>query len=203
MPLPAPLELDESDAEGGATSDPARVRDIVVAEHAFVWRSLVRLGVPRADAEDAAQQVFLVVARRIADIEPGSERAFLYGVALRVASRARRTLARRREVAEEQAPVRVDPAEHADAALDRARARAVLDEILGSMPLDLRSVFSLFELEQLTMAQIAEMLSLPQGTVASRLRRAREAFSEHCRRLEAKHRTDGALVAFNAERGAS
>lgn len=62
----------------------------LVAEHsAFVWRSLVRLGVPRADAEDAVQHVFLVVARRLGDIELGRESAFLFGTALRVASRTR------------------------------------------------------------------------------------------------------------------
>ncbi|MFT3771354.1 MAG: sigma factor-like helix-turn-helix DNA-binding protein [Minicystis sp.] len=54
------------------------------------------------------------------------------------------------------------------------------------MPLDLRAVFVLFELEQATMAEIAAMLDLPPGTVASRLRRAREHFQAAARRIAAK-----------------
>ena len=83
-------------------------------------------------------------------------------------------------------PERVDPGTRPDDQIDRARARAMLDEILATMPLELRSVFTLFELEQMTMIQIAGMLELPQGTVASRLRRARELFVEHRNRLEAR-----------------
>jgi len=67
--------------------------------------------------------------------------------------------------------------------IDDRRARALLDALLASMPLDLRTVFVLYELEELTMAEIARALDLPAGTVASRLRRAREAFEELSRRV--------------------
>ncbi len=173
--------------------DAAALRRLVTEHHGFVWRSLVRLGVPRADVDDAVQQVFLVVTRRLADIAEGAERSFLYGVSLRVASRARRTQARRREVADVAVAERVDTSDRPDDLLDRARARAMLDSILEAMPLDLRSVFTLFELEQLTMAEIAELLQLPQGTVASRLRRARETFTEQRKRMEARMRSEHAL----------
>jgi RNA polymerase sigma-70 factor, ECF subfamily len=177
----------------------ARIKGLVVEHHAFVWRSLVRLGVPRADAEDAVQQVFMVTSRRIDDISQGSDRSFLYGVCLRVASRARRTLARRREVLGDDAcPERVDPGTRPDDMIDRARARVLLDEILSTMPLELRSVFTLFELEQMTMIQIAGLLELPQGTVASRLRRARELFVEQRNRIEARLRGGGALSLSSA-----
>jgi RNA polymerase sigma-70 factor (ECF subfamily) len=183
-------------------TEAARIHRLVVDQHAFVWRSLVRLGVPRSDAEDAVQQVFLVASRRIADILPGAERSFLYGVSLRIASRARRTQTRRREVGEDSCPERVDTAQRPDELLDRARARAVLDSILEAMPLELRSVFTLFELEQLTMSEIGDLLDLPQGTVASRLRRAREIFAEHRKRLEAKlaHRTSRSATACSSVR---
>lgn len=181
-------------AREGAPADGARIRRLVLDHNAFVWRSLVRLGVPRADAEDALQQVFMVAARRIDDIQHGAERSFLYGVCLRVASRSRRTHARRREVmGDDAAPERVDTAERPDELLDRARAKALLDEILGAMPMELRSVFTLFELEQLTMSEIAELLGIPQGTVASRLRRARELFSEHRHRIEVRMKSRTAL----------
>jgi RNA polymerase sigma-70 factor, ECF subfamily len=189
--------IDEEEADPLSEAEPvsaplsatqaARIKALVVEHHSFVWRSLVRLGVPRADAEDAVQQVFMVTSRRIDDISHGSDRSFLYGVCLRVASRARRTLARRREVLGDDAcPERIDPGTRPDDMIDRARARVLLDEILATMPLDLRSVFTLFELEQMTMIQIAGLLELPQGTVASRLRRARELFVEQRNRIEAR-----------------
>jgi RNA polymerase sigma-70 factor, ECF subfamily len=170
----------------GEASDAVRLRALVTAHFDFVWRSLVRLGVPRADAEDALQQVFLVVSRRMAEIEPGRERAFLFGTALRIASRARRTVQRRREVLGADPIDPTDPGPGADELVDRARARAELEAILDGMPLDLRAVFVLFELEQMTMAEIAATLDLPPGTVASRLRRAREGFQAAVRRRGAR-----------------
>ncbi|WP_437596455.1 RNA polymerase sigma factor [Sorangium sp. So ce590] len=159
----------------------------LVAEHSeFVWRSLVRLGVPRADAEDAVQQVFLVATRKLSAIETGRESAFLFSTAQRIAWHARRTQQRRREVLLEEPHERVDPAPDPEEMMDRARAREALDAILESMPLELRAIFVLFELEQMTMAAIAAMLELPPGTVASRLRRAREHFQAAVRRLEAR-----------------
>jgi RNA polymerase sigma-70 factor, ECF subfamily len=178
-------------ASGGAVCDGARVRKLVLDHNAFVWRSVVRLGVPRADAEDALQQVFMVAARRINDIQHGAERSFLYGVCLRVASRSRRTHARRREiVGDDAAPERIDTSDRPDELLDRARARALLEDILGTMPIELRSVFTLFELEQMTMSEIAELMGIPAGTVASRLRRARELFSEQRKRIEARMKSN-------------
>jgi RNA polymerase sigma-70 factor (ECF subfamily) len=173
-------------AEATAARDPARLRALVTDHFGFVWRSLVRLGVPRADAEDALQQVFLVASQKLDAIEPGRERAFLFGAALRIASRARRTVQRRREVLDGEPVERPDPALRADELYERARARAALEEILEEMPLDLRAVFVLFELEQVTMAEIATLLDLPAGTVASRLRRAREHFQAAVRRLSAR-----------------
>jgi len=167
-------------------SSPARVNALVTEHVGFVWRSLVRLGVPRPDAEDAVQQVFIVASRKIDDIEPGRERAFLFGTALRIASRARRTAQRRREVLDGEPAERLDPAPGAEEQIDRARAHAELDAILEGMPLELRAVFVLFELEQVTMAEIAALLDLPPGTVASRLRRAREHFQAATKRLAAR-----------------
>lgn len=180
--------LDEEDSAPqpmSSKADAAKIRAFVIEHHGFVWRALIRLGVPRADAEDALQQVFIVASRKFAAILPGCEKAFLYGTSMRVASRARRTKDRRRETGNEPCDERVDPhAAGPEELLDRARARVLLDKILHDMPLELRSVFTLYELEQMTMAEIAEMLSVPPGTVASRLRRAREIFTEQRKRIE-------------------
>jgi RNA polymerase sigma-70 factor (ECF subfamily) len=142
----------------------------------FIWRQLRRLGLSDDLADDAAQQVLIVASRKLDQITPGRERSFLLGAAIRVASDARRACARRREVDREEANEEIDPAPRADELLDRQRARAMLDAVLGGMDLDLRTVFVLFELEELTTAEIAELLELAPGTVASRLRRARSEF---------------------------
>jgi len=67
--------------------------------------------------------------------------------------------------------------------MDQRRARALLDRVLVGMPMDLRAVFVLFELEEMTMMEIATISDIPLGTVASRLRRARQTFQEAVRKL--------------------
>lgn len=180
------LAMSGGDEAATAAEVALRVRALVTAHFAFVWRSLVRLGVPRSDAEDALQQVFLVASRKLDVIEAGREKAFLFATALRIASRARRTHERRREVLAPEPMEQLDPAAPVDELLDRARARAELEAILDDMPLELRAVFVLFELERITMAEIAGVLDLPPGTVASRLRRAREHFQAAVKRLAAR-----------------
>jgi RNA polymerase sigma-70 factor (ECF subfamily) len=159
---------------------------MVDAHYDFVWRSLRRLGVPEPDVDDCAQQVFLVVSRKLADILDGAERAFLFSTAMRVASDARRSRTRRREVQEDDAVEAHDPAPDPEQIADRQRARAVLDQVLDALPMDLRAPFVLFELEEVPTAEIAAMLDLPAGTVASRLRRAREEFQSIVARLKAR-----------------
>lgn len=162
-----------------ACSAAERVRRVVGEHHDFVWRSLRRLGVPEPAADDAAQQVFCVFARRMESVVPEKEKTFLFGVVLRVAQHVRRSRARRREVQDDEA-IAARESEQAgpDELLDERRARALLDALLAKMPLELRIVFVLYELEEMTMAEIAHVLELPSGTVASRLRRARELFED-------------------------
>lgn len=150
----------------------------------FIARSLRGLGVPEGDVDDAAQQVFLVASRRLDDIREGAERAFLFSTALNVAQRAHRTRQRRREVAED--PEEPDPNPTPEALADQRRARAILDTILEELPMDLRAVFVLFEIEELSMPEIATTLDIPVGTVASRLRRARADFQQRVKRLQAR-----------------
>ncbi len=157
----------------------------MLREHyAFTWRQLRRLGLPADHAEDATQQVLLIAARRIAEIEPGRERSFLFGTARRVASDFRRTAGKLTHGSERLREA-LDTAPLQDELLDRERDRARLDDVLESMDDDLRAVFILYELEELTMAEMAEVLELPAGTVASRLRRARTQFRQAVRRLQA------------------
>lgn len=171
----------------------ARVTRLVRREFSFIWRLLRRLGLPPADADDAAQQVFLVASRRIDAIKLGSERAFLFGTALRVASRMRKQNAQQVHVDISVVELHQDPAPHPDELAERGRAREMLDEILAGWAEDLRVTFVLYEVEELTMAEIAALLELPMGTVASRLRRSRELFTRAVAQLQnqSKEARDG------------
>jgi RNA polymerase sigma-70 factor, ECF subfamily len=171
---PVPMEL---------VRDEDRFHAAVRRDYDFLWRSLRRLGVDGGAVEDAAQQVLVVFSRRIADISPGSERAFLFGTATRVAADYRKKQKRSPEVLDSEALASY-PSVHAsvDRLIDEGRARELLDLILDEMSPELRTVFVLFELEGLTMAAIAETTELAPGTVASRLRRAREVFQSSAAR---------------------
>jgi RNA polymerase sigma-70 factor (ECF subfamily) len=160
------------------------VAGLVEGHYDFIWRLVRRVGV--IEAEDAVQQVFFTASRKLGDILPGRERAFLTGVALRVAADCRRTVARRRESSNEL-PELESTVPGAEQLVDRRRARAILDQILERLTPDLRQVFVLYELEDLDSREIAALLDIPPGTVASRLRRAREAFEEHVRQWQAAH----------------
>ena len=168
-----------------------RVGALVREHFAYVWRLCRRLGLPEADADDAAQQVFITAARRADDMRPGSERAFLYGVAVNAAAKWRESRARRREDPEAELERLEDSVPSAEELLDRRNARVLLDALLDAMPMELRVVFVLYEIEQQTAPEIAEALEIPLGTAASRLRRARDDFAARLARLEARRRFEG------------
>src|SRR5437016_1477964 len=75
----------------------ARLRRMMEADFDFVWRALRGLGVPAANADDAAQQVFWIASRKLDAIAAGSERSFLFGTARGIAANARRARLRSRE----------------------------------------------------------------------------------------------------------
>ncbi len=170
---------------GACAATSARLKDMFDQHYDLVWRSLRRFGVRTHDVDDAAQEVFIVAARRLADIEDGKERAFLFSTAYRVAADARRARARRPAASDDALADITDPHPAADVLFDRLRARELLDQVLDGMSDEQRAVFVLFELEGMTMAAIAEDLDLPGGTVASRLRRAREHYQRQVDRLRA------------------
>jgi RNA polymerase sigma-70 factor (ECF subfamily) len=153
----------------------------------FVWRTLRRLGVPDAEVDDATQQVFLTASAKLAQIRPGKERSFLIAVTMRVASHARRANQRRVAVHQRLSESPVDLAPDPEHLTQRLQARALLDRVLDEMTPEVRVVFVLFELEELTVDQIAELLSLPRGTAATRLRRARVVFQEAAKKLGGRH----------------
>jgi RNA polymerase sigma-70 factor (ECF subfamily) len=154
----------------------ARLRGIVDNHIDFVARVLRNAGSPSAEIDDDVQRTFIIAARKLQDVRPGAEKSFILRVALNVAAHARRTLARRREVSVEPTFELADAAASPEQIADRKQARQMLDRILQGMHADLRTVFVLFEIEEMSMIEIAAALGIPQGTVASRLRRARAEF---------------------------
>lgn len=150
--------------------------------HRSVWRLLRRLGTTPDTAADLVQQAYLIAAERLDDIRAGSEKAFLFGTAIRLA----RSLSRRerRCQLDDDMDSRQIQGMRLEEIADRRRAVATIDDILSRLEPDLVTVFVLYELEELTASDIAKLLQIPSGTVASRLRRAREAFRTHAQRAE-------------------
>jgi RNA polymerase sigma-70 factor (ECF subfamily) len=153
-----------------------RLRGLVDGYIDFVARVLRNAGTPQADVDDEVQRTFIIAARRLDDVRPGSEKSFLLQTALHVAAHARRTVARRREVGADHAPERFDLRATPEQLTHQKRVRQLLDDVLNRMTDDLRKVFVLYEFEEMSMVEIAEVLGIPSGTVASRLRRARADF---------------------------
>ena len=174
-------------AAGEASLDAQRFFAKLYADHfAFAWRTLRRLGVRESQLEDAAQDTFVVLHRRLSDLRPdASPKAFVFRVAQRVAHDYRRSARRKgaqsldteSEISAEQGPF-----EHAA----KAQGLRALMRFLKSLDDDRRAVFMLTELEQMSAPEIAEALGANLSTTYSRLRSARELF-----------------VAFLAQEGAS
>ena len=129
------------------------------------------------DAEDAFQATFLILARKAASVRPRNRVGnWLYGVAYRTAQEARRSAARRR-AREAKAMARTEVAEQ-----DHDDLRLVLDEELARLPDHYREVVVLCELQCQPHKEVARQLGCPEGTVASRLARARALLAARLRR---------------------
>jgi RNA polymerase sigma-70 factor, ECF subfamily len=181
IPLwPAELGSSAQEEPTALPSTPA-----LYAEHAaLVWRALVHLGVPEADREDLLQEVFVVVHQSRHNYQGrGQLTSWLYGIALRVASRHRRRERVRRGNAGaiEIHPVELRTPEHV--LLLRQRAD-LLQRILERLSSAKREVFVLFEIQGLSTDQVSSVLGVPRGTVFSRLHAAREEFLAIWRELE-------------------
>ncbi len=146
------------------------------AQAPFVWRSMRRLGVPPADLEDAAQDVFIVAHRKLAEFEGRSTlKTWVFGICLRVASDWRKKTTARREAPITEAPARSHSGETATREIAMRQARQKLGEALLRLDEDKRAVFVLFELEQLSMQEVAQAVGCPVQTAYARLYAARTA----------------------------
>jgi RNA polymerase sigma-70 factor, ECF subfamily len=169
----------------------------VYREHAdFVWRTLLRLGLSRDDVGDAVQDVFLVVHEQLEHFEERCAMStWLFTICRSVASRRRQRSRRERENAvdseiEEVIDLRADVSR----SVEHNQNLLLLETILESLEANQRNVFILFELERMTGEDISQALSIPLGTVYSRLQLARSSFRQVLARHQAKARF-GALRA--------
>ncbi len=162
------------------------------ATASFVWRAVGRLGVPAPAVEDVVQEVFLVVHRRLGEFEGRSSiRTWVYGIAVHVARTHRRTMVRRPLSSPEGAKteaenVRADRAREPDMLLEKAQATQLLAVLLDQLDSDLREVFVLAELEEMTAMEISQVLGVSPNTVSSRLRLARRDFDHALTRERAR-----------------
>ena len=147
--------------------------EVYRAHHAFVWRSLLRLGLPADRVEDAVHELFLVVARRLPEFAGRSSlRTWLFAIAVRVAQSFRRDAGRERRhlerLSHEPRAGASDPYAQRDAAV-------VLYRLLARLSEQQRVVYILVELEGMTAPELAGELGVKLPTVYTRLRAARAA----------------------------
>jgi RNA polymerase sigma-70 factor (ECF subfamily) len=183
------VEFPSAPAEDGNTNEVATFSRLYDDYVDFVWRSARRLGVDEASADDAAQQVFVVVHRRLSEFEGrASVKSWLFAILLRVVHDHRRSLRRKSpHLAGEAVDPDVLPASASASdpyeALSRVEASRLINELLESLDEERRVVFVMAELEQMTPAEIAEALEVDAKVVYARLRAARADFEQAAVRL--------------------
>ena len=146
------------------------------SEYSRVWRWVQRMGVPASEADDVAQEVFLVAFRR-----PPREltRAWIYQVTRRVCSHYRRSRGRAAQRGQdlEWVPPAASKAEQPELVARRERAhRFAL--FLRELPDEQREPFELVVLEGISPTEVAELIGAPRNTIYTRLRRARERLTQ-------------------------
>jgi RNA polymerase sigma-70 factor (ECF subfamily) len=159
-------------------SSPADFRALYAAQFTFVWRCLGGLGVPTAGLDDAAQEVFLIVHRRLAEFRGESTvRTWLYAIVRNVALNARRTVRRKgahAELSGEEPSPHPGPFER----LESEETVTFIRAFLSGLDDKHRDVFVLAAIEQMTIPEVAMILGIPLNTAYTRLRAVRREFHE-------------------------
>jgi RNA polymerase sigma-70 factor (ECF subfamily) len=183
------VDLRALDADSGLRQRPRPSFAEVYDEYFdFIYRSVRRLGIREAAVDDAVQDVFVVVHRRLEEFEGRSSlKTWLFGIALRVVKDHRRRARRKDQPTEPLRESLVDAHEGCPhRAAQKAEAVRLLHEILDTMDDDKRAIFVMAELEQMSAPEIAEALDVKLNTVYSRLRAARALFEMGVKRHRAR-----------------
>lgn len=192
-PEPTLVERLASDVAALASTEAmpqASFLDVYEEHMPFVWNGVRRLGVPESAVEDVVQEVFLVVHKKLGDFEGRSSmRTWLFGIALRVVRRYRRSQRSRGMSMTDSS----DVDSFADAAgsspqqsAERGQMIDMLYRLLDELDDDKREVLVLSELEQMTAPEIAEVTGANLNTVYWRLRMARQEFDRRVARYQAR-----------------
>lgn len=178
-------------ADDGTDTAPD-LRQVFRAHVDSVWRLARAFGLAAEDADDVTQEVFLVAHRRLHKFRPDSSiRAWLFGIARNVVMHHQRGYSSRARHLSTLSPVEV-ASETPERSLRVQQAAALMQSFLERLDVDKRVVFVLSEVEGMTTPEIAEMLTIPNGTVSSRLRAARSQLERFMTRVHAR---DGATRA--------
>lgn len=162
----------------GEPSDALSFREVYDRYFAFVWRVAANRGVPTHALDDVAQEVFIVVDRRLAEFEGRSSlRVWIAGIVRRVVADyvRKRGNGRVGDVTLEREPA---AANATGEELERKAALELLDTLLARMPDEQREVFVLYEIEGMSGAEIAALTCVNENTVFTRLRAARRVFQK-------------------------
>ena len=196
VPQLSPVEVESpATSVGSETGRRLTFREAYEEGYAFVWRNLRRLGVPPDRIDDAFQDVFVVVHRKLPEFEGRSSlTTWLFGIVARVSKDYRRSRRRKGALSADAAgSVDADTIAASPTASPAQRAEitervTLLHEILDELDEAKRSLLILAELEQMTAPEMAEATGIPLNTVYSRLRAARRAFNQALARHRARER---------------
>lgn len=184
--------VQERTLDSGRPSPMPNITEVYESHFRYVWRCLRSLGVQEAHLDDALQDVFLVVQRRLPEFDGKAQLStWLYAIALRIArkyrSRSRRDAvpSLSSEEAEETAVADADQ----EATLQRSEQLRLARAALDALDDDKREVFVLAQIEQMSAPEIASIVGVPLNTVYSRLRAARQAFAAAVDALKSQRNT--------------
>ena len=178
---------------GGAKQPPQSLVSLHAEHGGFVWATLQRFGIQQPDLEDAFQDVFIVVQRRLPSFDWACPvTTWLFAICRRVAASHRRRAHTRRERLGEVVDDVPDSARSPEEATSQQQARLQLEGILEAMDLDRRAVFVMFEIEEMPCNEIASLIGVPVGTVYSRLHAARKEFATLLKKAETARTRRGA-----------
>lgn len=165
---------------------PVDVGELYQQHATFLLRTVERLTGAGTHVEDIVQEAFLVAHSKRHQLPPNTDwRRWLYGVAANLVHHHQRSYARRNRLAEAVHAQQLLPVmPHPDEELDKRRQARFIRQVVLTLPLKEREVFVLYELECMEGKDVAVLLGVPENTVWTRLRRARESFQHACRRLQ-------------------
>jgi RNA polymerase sigma-70 factor (ECF subfamily) len=157
-------------------------RSVFEGNARYVWNVLRHLGVRERDIEDVCQEVFLVVHRNLDRFDGRSSvRTWIYAICIRTASDYRRRAHVRREEVTDAPPDESELPTQLDH-VERSQARQLLESALDKLDEEKRAAFVLYEIEELTLKEVAEAIGCPLATAHARLQAARRSVEATFRR---------------------